>query len=125
MKDLMQEAGLPEPAYSIEGMFTVSLQRPVKTSEKTVEEIKDNSPKVLDLSTPLANEEDKKKPSEKTSEKILKLIGEDSKITIEELSVKISKSTRAIELQLKKLKESKIISRIGPDKGGEWIINKK
>jgi predicted HTH transcriptional regulator len=37
----------------------------------------------------------------------------------------VGKSTRAIELQLKKLKDSEVISRKGPDKGGEWIINRR
>ena len=53
----------------------------------------------------------------------MNFIGEDPKITIEELAIKVGKSTRAIELQLKKLKENKTIIRKGPDKGGEWIIN--
>lgn len=121
MKDLMQEVGLPEPEFRTLGMFTICLKRRIKPSEKIV----NNSSESLDLSVLLPNERAEKKPSEKTSEKILRFIGEDAKITIDELAIKLGKSTRAIELQLKKLKEIKTISRIGPDKGGEWVIKKR
>ncbi len=125
MKDLMQEVGLPEPEFSTLGMFTICLKRRIKPSEKPSEKIVNNSSESLDLSVLLPNERAEKKPSEKTSEKILRFIGEDAKITIDELAIKLGKSTRAIELQLKKLKEIKTISRIGPDKGGEWVIKKR
>lgn len=121
MKDLMQEVGLPEPEFRTLGMFTICLKRRIKPSEKIV----NNSSESLDLSVLLPYEGAEKKPSEKTSEKILRFIGEDAKITIDELAIKLGKSTRAIELQLKKLKEIKTISRIGPDKGGEWVIKKR
>lgn len=75
-------------------MFTVTLQRPLKTSEKT-------------------------------SEKIVQCIKENPQITIGELAEKIGKTTRTIEMQIKRLKAQKKIERIGPDKGGSWkIINK-
>lgn len=125
MKDLMQEAGLPEPEFRTKGMFTICLKRPTKASEKTTEKIVDNSSESLDLSTLISIEEAEKKVSEKTSEKILRFIGEDSKITINELALKVGKSTRAIELQLKKLKDNEVIIRKGPDKGGEWVINRR
>jgi len=35
MNDLMQEAGLPLPEYTTEGMFTIKLQRPPGTVEET------------------------------------------------------------------------------------------
>ena len=101
MKDLMNEANLPEPIFHTTGMFSVSLFRSLKTSEETSEET-----------------------SEKTKDKILKLIKSNSLITIEELAEKINKSTRAIEMQLKKLKKEKTIQRIGPKKGGYWKILK-
>lgn len=121
----LQEAGLPEPEFRTKGMFTICLKRPTKASEKTTEKIVDNSSESLDLSTLISIEEAEKKVSEKTSEKILRFIGEDSKITINELALKVGKSTRAIELQLKKLKDNEVIIRKGPDKGGEWVINRR
>ena len=61
---------------------------------------------------------------EKTSEKILRLIKENSNISAEKLSEDIGISSRAIEMNLAKLKELGIIKRIGPDKGGYWEILK-
>ena len=98
MNDLMKAVDLPEPDYRTEGIFTVSFKRPVNPSGKT---------------------------SEKTSEKILQLIKNDTDITIEELAVQLGRSTRSIEMQLKKLKADKKIIRIGPDRGGYWQLTLK
>ncbi len=92
---------------AITSMFTVSLKRPLKPSEKPSEKTSEKNlvePYLPEATKSLAPN---KKPSEKTSEKILNFIGEDPKITIEELAIKVGKSTRAMELQLKKLKEPK------------------
>ncbi len=62
--------------------------------------------------------------SEKTADKILHLLKQNSKLTSLELSIGIGVSSRAIEKQIKQLKLSGLIRRIGPDKGGCWeIIN--
>jgi ATP-dependent DNA helicase RecG len=95
MRRLMKEAKLPEPQFSTEGMFCVRFSRAKKTSEKT---------------------------SEKVSEKIIKLIQGNKNITINELAQLTHRTTRTIEMQLKKLKDQKKIERIGPDKGGYWEI---
>ncbi len=95
IRDLMKVAGLPEPVFRKRGMFTVVLLRPAKTTVQ---------------------------PSEEPSEKILRLIGENNQITIEELSQQIGRSTRAIELQLKNLKDRGQLERIGPTKGGYWQL---
>ena len=56
---------------------------------------------------------------------ILELISENSTITINELSNKIKISTTAIENNIKFLKNSGFLQRIGSDKGGYWkVINK-
>ena len=44
------------------------------------------------------------------------------KLTIQELSVKLKKSTRTIERNIRELREKNIISRIGSDKTGFWKI---
>jgi ATP-dependent DNA helicase RecG len=99
IRELMEAAGLPEPVFQKQGMFTVTMQRPGKTPEKPSE-----------------------KTSEKTSEKILRLIGENNQITIEELSEQLGRSTRAVEMQIKTLKDRNLLERIGPDKGGYWQL---
>ena len=58
--------------------------------------------------------------SEKSSEKILKLIRQQPDITIKDLSEKIGISTRAIEKHIKILKQNNKIIRKGSDKLGVW-----
>ena len=60
--------------------------------------------------------------SEKTSEKILRLLKQDPKMTIDQLSSEIGITARSIERNLKKLKETDRLRRIGPDKGGRWEV---
>ena len=43
-------------------------------------------------------------------------------ITIQEISRRLNKTTRAVEMQLNSLKEKNMIKRIGPDKGGNWEV---
>ncbi|GAO27655.1 ATP-dependent DNA helicase [Geofilum rubicundum JCM 15548] len=59
---------------------------------------------------------------EKTREKILRLIAEDPKITINELAAKVGISAKGIEYQLQKMRKEKILFRIGPANGGFWEI---
>jgi ATP-dependent DNA helicase RecG len=47
-----------------------------------------------------------------------------STITADELAELLGKSTRTVERQIKKLKDKGKIERVGPDKGGYWIIIK-
>jgi len=61
---------------------------------------------------------------EKSSEKIMSIIKDNPLVTIEELSVLLNITTRAIEKNLNKLKAKGLIERIGPDKGGHWKVLK-
>ena len=69
-----------------------------------------------------SKEKSKEKSREKSKEKILKLIMKNSRITIKELSDKIGLSVAGIEKNIKILKESGLLRRVGPDKGGYWEI---
>ena len=66
--------------------------------------------------------EKNEKGSEKSSEKILELIKNDPNISAAAIAEQIGISSRAVEKQLKKLREENLIRRIGPDKGGHWEI---
>ena len=62
----------------------------------------------------------------KTREKILKLILEDTSISIEEMSNRIGITQKGIEWQIMRLKKDRILERIGPARGGYWkVIEKK
>jgi predicted HTH transcriptional regulator len=69
--------------------------------------------------------EKQKKLGEKLSKnkiKLINLIKENPTITINILSDKIGISTTAIENNIKSLKESNILRRVGSDKSGKWEI---
>jgi len=83
------------------------------------------------------NENQKSKSSEKLHEKLPKELHEklsdlqkkiissmleDPKVTYEQLITITGKSREAIRKNINKLKEKKLIQRIGPDKGGYWQV---
>ena len=57
-----------------------------------------------------------------TSEKIILLIKENPSIIAKEIAEKLGVSSRAIEMQIAKLKKNNIITKIGPAKGGHWAV---
>jgi ATP-dependent DNA helicase RecG len=65
------------------------------------------------------------KSSLKTSVMIVNAMVVNKEITIPELADMLDKSTRAIEMAIAKLKDSKIVARIGSDKGGYWKVKRK
>jgi len=50
------------------------------------------------------------------------MIRQQPEITIPEMAEALGKSTRAIEMQLAKLRKSGKVQRVGPAKGGRWEI---
>lgn len=64
-----------------------------------------------------------KKP-EKTSEKILRLMAGNPRITIADLAHLTGLTTRTIERNLRGLQEQRMLRRVGPDKGGHWEVIK-
>lgn len=58
----------------------------------------------------------------KSSEKNIKAIQKNPAVTIEELAKITRTTTRSVEKNLKKLKDQKLIIRIGADKGGKWEV---
>jgi len=97
IRDEIEKSGLPSPEFITEGMFTVIFKRPFK-------------------------EQQQGKTREKTREKIVRLIQENSNITTNELASETGITEKGIEYHLKKLKEDLIIKRIGSDKDGKWVI---
>ncbi len=64
------------------------------------------------------------KNSVKTREKILRLILDDPELSTEEMASTLGLSRKGVEWQIRKLKETGLLQRIGPDKGGRWKILK-
>ncbi len=92
------EAGLPEPEFAVSDGFQTVIRRVRGGEEPSV------------------------KTSVKTSGLILDLIRRQPEITIPEMAEALGKSTRAIEMQLAKLRKSGKVQRVGPAKGGRWEI---
>jgi ATP-dependent DNA helicase RecG len=105
MNDLMKAAGLTNPVYITDGMFTVIFPRSQKTVEKTVEK---------------SSGKGSGKSSGKSSEKIIEQIKGNPNITISEIAEITGLSISTVEKHIRKLKQSKKIKRIGSDKTGYW-----
>jgi len=81
MKDLMQEAGFPVPVFQTEGIFTVFLNRPVKSSVKGEE-----------------------KGEEKSVEKIMEIIKNYPAIAMQLMAEILGISASAVEKHVTRLK---------------------
>lgn len=99
IKDLMQQAGLPEPIFQKEGMFTLTLSRPPKVTEKT------------SLIT-----------SAKTSDRILDYMKSNPTITIPQIAQAIGITERTVQRQIALLKKQGFLIRLRSDKSGEWRV---
>jgi len=115
MKKALKENGSPEPFFDFDEdrtFFEVdfyihpAFKKSIKST--TVKNIK--------------KEHSQNKHLSENAEKILILIKENQHITIPELSHSLTISTRAIEKNIKSLKEAGILNRKGSDKTGHWII---
>ncbi len=67
-------------------------------------------------------EETGKITREETDEKIAVLIAENPSITVWEIAQKIGISGKGIDWHIKKMKENGTLKRIGPKKGGYWVM---
>lgn len=76
-----------------------------KSAEKSTEKMAKDSEKIA-----------------KSSEKILRIVSENPKATTEIMAEQIGISTRAVEKHLANLKAKGLLLRVGPDKGGHWVV---
>ena len=69
-----------------------------------------------------AGERTGEKPREKTRDKILGLVRVNPDISMETMASSLGLTRKGVEWQICKLKQSGILRRVGPDKGGHWEI---
>jgi ATP-dependent DNA helicase RecG len=100
-------------------LFTATILRQPDRGESGARESSQNPARSL-----AGNGEGSQKRSQKSSQKILDLMGPRSDITIAELATTLALSDRAIKKQIASLKASGRIRRVGPDKGGHWEVVK-
>lgn len=102
----MKDAGLPEP-------------RIVETAANVIVVL--HNGKVAQDSKPAANS-----TTEKTTEKIMRLLAEQPSITAGQLAEELGITIDGVDYNIRKLKKQGRIVRIGGDKGGHWkIIDKQ
>ena len=103
--DIFKDFGLPQPKFElIPGGFAVTV----------FSETMANGIKKTDLKTDLK--------TDVIDKQIISLIANDKSISIPEISRKTGKGGTAIKARLMKLKKAGIIRRIGPAKGGHWVV---
>lgn len=105
MKKDMLDAGLPEPVFETEGMFTVIFKRPV-----VVQTIKN------DAQTFCVTE---------IQHKILSAITDKPTVTMDELGTMFNLGRSTIYKNIKQLKEQGVLTREGRKKDGRWIIKEE
>jgi len=101
VREMMHEAGLPEPEFRYDGMFTVIAKRPVEWSTKRMtltHVLSENQIKIMDL------------------------IYHNSSISKLTLSKELGISTTAIDKNIGKLRKLGLLKRIGSAFKGKWII---
>ena len=54
--------------------------------------------------------------------KIIDLLKDNPTLSIPEIAEKLEKSKSATERAIRKLRQSGLLKRIGPDKGGHWEV---
>jgi ATP-dependent DNA helicase RecG len=116
MRDLMHTAGLPEPVFQKEGMFTVILLRSEKSSGES-------SPMGSQEGSQESSQEGSQESSQESSQRIIGLIAKNGSITTTEMAEIIGISRRAVAKQIAKLKKEGIIKRVGSTKSGIWEVS--
>ena len=61
----------------------------------------------------------------KSREKIIAILSEDGKLSAVALAKRIGISAKAVEKHLARLKTDGLIERVGPAKGGHWVVKKQ
>lgn len=81
----------------------------VKTTQETVETTQKTTQKTDET-------------TQKTTQKVLRLIAANPSVTTRELAIACDLTEDGIKWQLKKLRTTGAIRRVGPDKGGHWEV---
>ena len=96
-------------------MMEENLTAEIETYLKSIDDTEENIIKLSKVS----------KKNSNSREKIISLLCEDSRLSAVALAEKIGITAKAVEKHLARLKSDGIIQRIGPAKGGHWVVNDK
>jgi len=93
-----------------------------KHLQKEIEEFNDSMKKYGDNEKTSVQNTNNFGVNEKTSVQIIEIMKNTPNITLQEIAKKLNRSKRAVEMQVKKLREQGIIKRVGADKNGHWEV---
>ena len=96
-------------------MMEENLTAEIETYLKSIDDTEENIIKLSKVS----------KKNTNSREKIISLLCEDDRLSAVALAEKIGITAKAVEKHLARLKADGIIQRIGPAKGGLWVVNGK
>ena len=96
-------------------MMEENLTAEIETYLKSIDDTEENIIKLSKVSKKNSNSRDK----------IISLLREDGRLSAVALAEKIGITAKAVEKHLARLKSDGIIQRIGPAKGGHWVVNDK
>ena len=96
-------------------MMEENLTAEIETYLKSIDDTEENIIKLSKVS----------KKNTNSREKIISLLREDGRLSAVALAEKIGITAKAVEKHLARLKSDGIIQRIGPAKGGHWVVNDK
>jgi ATP-dependent DNA helicase RecG len=96
----------------------VKFKAGIRQKEKVTEKVTEKTPVKTLQKTPV-------KTLQKTPDRVIELLRQDGLLSISEIAIQIGKSHSAVQRVLNKLRESGIIERIGPAKGGHWVVKEK
>ena len=103
MCESMKEENLPAPDFGLEGMFSITLIRPILAENEMVREFDELSD---------------------NQKFILKIIDRNKSITTYEIGEKLSITDRQVRTLMQQLREMGYIDRIGSNKTGYWDLKK-
>ncbi len=112
MRNLVREAGLKPPDFTSDTFFHAVFQRNPEHALKSAAGRGVEKRLAEGLVEGLAE----------SQRKILALVEKTPSISKQELSRKIRISTTAIDKNIQVLKKKGLLERVGPDKGGHWIL---
>lgn len=119
MIDEMIKMNLPAPKFeSLRGDFKVTFWKELDEEDRTEQNNSGQKWTEVDRSEQI-------EMFEKLDDKILYLIQKNPKVTQAQMCKKLSVGRTAITNHIRKLKQTKIVERIGSDRNGYWKINKR
>ena len=119
MIDEMIKMNLPAPKFeSLRGDFKVTFWKELDEEDRTEQNNSGQKWTEVDRSEQI-------EMFEKLDDKIFYLIQKNPKITQAQMCKKLSVGRTAITNHIRKLKQTKIVERIGSDRNGYWKINKR